>query len=585
MYEKIKKIRSILLVAFVLLLPSVLCAQGVSQGFIDLSQTSGYFFNADPSLTIDQVSAPEMRSKFTPVDGRSIWTGKQAPASWLSFTIPFDKLGPGYGPGSNPEDREIQWLLIVQPSFSIILDNVQLYVPQHGGGFDRFETGAKVKSDPSGPHSRFFFFDLPAAAYDGETCYLRISSTTDVLMTIGLASDTSFAKSQAQTNLGYGLIFGIIVAMIFYSLFLLVSLHYRSYIYYILYCVSVGLWIFWVQGFAKVLFGQIPGFDQAMLWLWAGQFITWGTIFTISFLDLKATDQVLFHLMAIPAALGGIVSLAGIMGFDGVAFSLSHILGLVVPVLIMVAAGLRFRRGFKSALYYLIAWFFLALGGVIFALMGLKVLPVCPFTINALPIGIALESIFLAMALADRFKHLEEENKKLEATQAHFKELSLTDTLTGLRNRRFLMQELERVMKHSDQSGEPLSLIMLDIDNFKLVNDRFGHEVGDDILVSLAHSIRSCTRPSDPACLYGGDEVVIFMPKIKKDQAFSVAERIRAHFEVDSLRVIRGISLGATISSGVVEYQRDESLDNLFSRADVAMYQAKKQGKNCTVLA
>jgi len=585
MYEMMKNARAVLLVALVLLLPSVLCAQEAPPRLIDLAPVSGYFFNADPSLTIDQVSSPEMRSKFTPVDGRSIWTGKHASASWLSFTIPSDRLGPGYGPGSKPEDRETQWLLIVQPSFSIILDNVQFYVPRADGGFDRFETGALVKSNPSAPHSRFFYFDLPPAAFNGATCYLRISSTTDVLMTIGLASAVSFARSQAQTNLGYGLIFGIIVAMIFYSLFLLMSLHYRSYLYYILYCLTVGLWIFYVQGFAKVLFGQMPGFDQAMLWLWAGQFITWGTIFTISFLDLKKTDRVLFYIMAIPAALGGIVSLAGILGFDGIAFSLSHILGLVVPVLVMVAAGVRLSRGFKSALYYLIAWFFLALGGVIFALMGLKVLPVLPITTNALPIGIALESVFLAMALADRFKHLEEENKKLEATQAHFKELSLTDTLTGLRNRRFLMQELDRAIKHSEQSGEPLSVIMLDIDNFKHVNDRFGHEVGDDILVSLLHSIRSCTRPSDPACLYGGDEVVIFMPRINKDQALSVAERIRAHFEVESLRVIRGISLGATISSGVVEYQRGESLDNLFSRADTAMYQAKSQGKNCSVLA
>ncbi len=575
----------ILLVALVVLLPSSeLCALEVLPGVIDLSPISGYFFNADPSLTIEQVSSPEMRSKFTPVNGRPIWTGKHAPASWLSFTIPTDRLGPGYGPGSNPEDREIQWLLIVQPSFSIILDNVQLYVPRREGGFDRFETGAKVKSNSSGPYSRFFFFELPRAAFENTTCYLRISSDTDVLMTIGLANAVSFARNQAQTNLGYGVIFGIIIAMIFYSLFLLVSLHYRSYLYYVLYCLSVGLWIFWVQGFAKVFFGQIPGFDQAMLWMWMGQFITWGTVFTISFLDLKKTDRVLFYIMAIPAVLGGIVSLAGIMGFDGVAFALSHTLGLVVPVLIMVAAGVRLSRGFKSALYYLIAWFFLALGGVIFTLMGLKVLPVSPITTNALPIGIALESVFLAMALADRFKNLEEENKKLEVTQAHFKELSLTDTLTGLRNRRFLMQELDSAMKHAEQSGEPLSVIMLDIDNFKNINDRFGHEVGDDILVSLSHSIRSCTRPSDPACLYGGDEVIIFMPKIKKDQALSVAERIRAHFEVESLRVIRGINLGATVSSGVVEYQRGESLDTLFSRVDAAMYQAKSRGKNCSVL-
>lgn len=556
-----------------MLLPEILYAQGTSREPIDLAQISGYFFKADPSLTIDQVSSPAMQPNFTPVDGRPIWTGKHAPASWLRFTIPTEKLG-----------SENQWLLLVKPSFSIILDDVQFYVPRPDGGYDRLETGAKVKPNPSEPHSRYYFFELPASAFDGKACYLRISSETDVLMSISLMGAVSFAKDQAQSYLGYGLIFGIIIAMIFYSLFLLFSLNYRSYIYYILYSLTVGLWVFYVQGFAKVLFGQIPGVDQALLWVWAGQFITWGTLFTISFLDLKHGNLILYYTMAVSAALGGVVSLAGIMGLDNIAFTLSHCLGVAVPILVIGTAALRLRQGFRSALYYLIAWFFLALGGVVFSLMGLKVLPVHPLTTNALPIGIALESIFLAMALADRFKHLEEENKKLEANQAHFRELSLTDTLTGLRNRRYLMLELDQAIRRSDENGGPLSVILLDIDNFKLVNDRFGHEVGDDILVSLAHSIRSCTRPDDAACLYGGDEIVIFMSKISKEQAFSVAERIRAHFEVESLRVIHGMSFGSTISSGIVEYQQGETIDNLLSRADVAMYQAKKRGKNCSVL-
>jgi two-component system cell cycle response regulator len=192
--------------------------------------------------------------------------------------------------------------------------------------------------------------------------------------------------------------------------------------------------------------------------------------------------------------------------------------------------------------------------------------------------------MFLAMALADRFKYLEIEKKNLEARQTHFRELSLTDSLTGLRNRRYLMMELAKAMTDARQNGEPLSVIMLDIDDFKIVNDRFGHEVGDDILVSLAHSIRTCTRETDSACLYGGDELVVFMPKVEKQDALRIAERIRTHFETESLRVINGKSLGATVSLGVVGLESKDTIDTLLSRADAAMYQAKSRGKNCSVV-
>lgn len=551
---------------------------------IDLEKISDYYFDADPALGIDEVSAPEFSGRFSPVSGRPVWTGKHAPASWLKFTIPLDRLGPGYGPGSNAEDRAVQWLLLVKPSFSIILDRVEFYVPRAEGGFDRFDVGAQVKSDPAAPHSRYYCFSLPAGAFREKPCYLRISSSTDVLMNLALVTAPFFAEQQMKSFLGYGALFGIMVAMVVYSLFLLLSFHYHSYLYFIFHNVAIGLWVFYLQGFAKVLFGTMPGFDQMMLWVWAGQFITWGTVFTISFLDLRKGSKLLFYILATAAGVGSLISVAAIMGLNDLAFVLSHYLGLIVAALVTIAAVLRIKQGYGPARDYLVAWSFFVAGGLVFALMGLKVLPVNGFTSNAISIGIAFESMFLAMALADRFKYLELEKKNLEARQTHFRELSLTDSLTGLRNRRYLMIELAKAMKDARQNGEPLSVIMLDIDDFKTVNDRFGHEVGDDILISLAHSIRTCTRETDSACLYGGDELVVFMPKVEKQDALRIAERIRAHFETESLRVINGKSLGATVSLGVVGLEGEDTIDTLLSRADAAMYQAKSRGKNCSVV-
>lgn len=555
---------------------------------IPLEPFGEYYHNADPALSIAHVSAPEYSRYFAPVAGRPIWVGKHAPTAWFRFVVPLDALGRGYATGSDPAERTTQWLLLVKPSFSIILDYVELYVPRPEGDFDVYLSGAMNLPSPSEPHSRYFYFNLPPEAYkaalENKACYLRFSSSTDVLMNIELVAAPHFAKREARSYFWYGIIFGILIAMAFYGLFLFFWLKYHSYLYFSLYTISVGLWLFYVHGFAKVLFGQRPGFDQTMLWFWAGMFLTWGLIFTISFLELKKDSPVLFYILAAATVLAGLVSLAGIAGLFEASFVISHFLGVAVPVLVLIAAVVRLKQGFRSALYYLIAWLFLALGGFAFALMGLKVLPVHFLTVNAISISIALESVLFSMALADRFKQVEKERKILESKEEQYRELSITDTLTGLYNKRYVQAELGHGIENALHSREPLSLILLDIDDFKKINDRFGHAIGDDILISLAHSMRSCTRESDRACRLGGDEFVIFLPGISKDRAFHIAERIRVHFETESMRIIDGQSLSATISLGIVDLQGNETVDSFIERADQAMYEAKQRGKNCSVV-
>ncbi|HWP69243.1 MAG TPA: diguanylate cyclase, partial [Rectinemataceae bacterium] len=278
-----------------------------------------------------------------------------------------------------------------------------------------------------------------------------------------------------------------------------------------------------------------------------------------------------------------VVSVAGILGWDDVAFSLSHYLGLALPVLVIAAAIVRLIQGFPSAFYFLIAWSLLAVGGFIFSLMGLKFLPVNFWTVNGIAIGMTAESILLSMALADRFKSLEAEKKNLEKIQAHYRELSLTDALTGLHNKRFLKIELDLAAARARETGTPLSLILLDLDDFKNINDSFGHTVGDEILATLSRSIRSCTRESDSSCRFGGDEFVIIMPGIWGVDAFQVAERIRNRFALDSSRDIDGAALRVTVSLGIVEFNGKETAEAFLERADSAMYEAKRLGKNRSV--
>lgn len=552
---------------------------------IELEKIGFMYFNADPSLTIEDIQRPEIQNRFTPIAEKPVWVGKRAPVAWIQFRVPEHASAEADGsPDWVPDVAAlpIRWLLRVRPSFSIILDSVELYIPRKDGGFSRYVTGALNPESALEIDSRYFLFSLPEYAY-GRDCYLRFSSNTDVLINLELLSPKVMTAMELTTFVVYGLIFGILFAMAAYSVFMLVSLKDRSYLFYILFTISIGLWLFYVQGFSKALFGKVPYVDQTMLWLWAGMFITWGMVFSISFLKLKQ-GSLLFSVMLALALLGAIVSAAGLLGWHKLAFTLSHYLGLVAPVVIIFASAVRLSRGFRPALSFLIAWMFLVLGGLVFSLMGLQILPVTFVTINALSIGAALESLLLGLALADRFRQLESEKNELEKAQKKYRELSYTDALTGFYNKLFLANYFENELAGHQQDNKDLAGILMDVDNLKTINDSFGHPVGDNMLFALAESVRACVRGDDFVCRLNSDELVILLRATTKENAFRIAERIRIRFETDSINVVNDKAIYCTVSLGVIQLQDCDDMGSFLARADKAMYEAKHRGKNCTVM-
>ncbi|BCR05936.1 diguanylate cyclase response regulator [Desulfuromonas versatilis] len=161
-------------------------------------------------------------------------------------------------------------------------------------------------------------------------------------------------------------------------------------------------------------------------------------------------------------------------------------------------------------------------------------------------------------------------------------ELSNTDPLTRLSNRRCLMEALEREYKRSERSKSPLSLIMLDIDHFKKVNDSYGHQEGDVVLVALADMLRHHLREYDMAARFGGEEFALVLPDTDMPRAVQVAERLRESAgEMTFSGILRNLKL--TISLGVACYPRGnriKSVDDLIRLADYALYNAKGAGRD-----
>ncbi len=186
--------------------------------------------------------------------------------------------------------------------------------------------------------------------------------------------------------------------------------------------------------------------------------------------------------------------------------------------------------------------------------------------------------VFLVILLLFRVKTL---IKHLSLSRDELARQALTDPMTKLYNRRYLSEITQHLLGLMRRNSSALSVVMLDIDKFKKVNDTYGHQVGDDVIIKLAKTLQKHTRTSDVIFRLGGEEFLVLLPETGVDGAVSVAETLRV--EVEKLLIILSdeIELRFTISIGVSEVKRDEqNFDAAMTRADAVLYEAKESGRN-----
>jgi len=184
-------------------------------------------------------------------------------------------------------------------------------------------------------------------------------------------------------------------------------------------------------------------------------------------------------------------------------------------------------------------------------------------------------------ALAEARAELAAKNVLLEAQKVQLEELATTDALTGAYNRRKLNESFLAEIERSRRSGHPLSLLILDIDHFKRVNDTHGHEAGDEVLVVLAGLLRAGIRATDSLARWGGEEFVVLSPDVALEGEAVLAERLRAAAAAHDHASVGTV----TVSLGVAQHRPGETPDQLFARADEALYRAKEGGRDRVELA
>lgn len=185
----------------------------------------------------------------------------------------------------------------------------------------------------------------------------------------------------------------------------------------------------------------------------------------------------------------------------------------------------------------------------------------------------------LAALLYNQGRHLEISFDRLHSKSQQYSQLAHTDPLTNLANRRFLIEQLQREFARAKRYRRPLSLLYMDLDGFKSINDRFGHIFGDEMLRSAALSMRAVLRSTDLLARIGGDEFAVLLPETSIKDALGVAKKLRRALDASAVSLGENVP-ALTFSAGVSQLRfEDETIDDLLARADRVQYLAKSEGE------
>lgn len=172
-------------------------------------------------------------------------------------------------------------------------------------------------------------------------------------------------------------------------------------------------------------------------------------------------------------------------------------------------------------------------------------------------------------------EHVEEKQHELVGLNEELQVLATTDALTGLKNRRYLQGKLEKMVASATEGRLCLSVLLIDVDHFKHVNDTYGHPAGDAVLQELSGKLRKYSRKGDLIARMGGEELIVVLPDTDQWEAADFAERLRLNIDRGPWK-----SVTVTVSIGVAGCQAEDTVASLLSRADEALYESKKKGRN-----
>jgi diguanylate cyclase (GGDEF)-like protein len=451
-----------------------------------------------------------------------------------------------------------------------LYSNEKILIQQHLG--DKYPFHSKVID------SRYFELDIDFPI-ENSVLLIRVESPDPMVIPLYIRDIEKHYQALTIESFRYGIVYGAIIALMLYNLFIAVSIKSRANLLYSLYM------------FAFLLM-NISYTGHGFSWFWPSSavFQKWsnivfmtghvvaGLLFSIEFLLLKKNFRKLYNIVLICLFLI-VTPIALSILFDNHAISikLAFINTLIFALLVMSLGVIAIIKKIQSASYF----FFATLMGIGGALITCStvwgLIEYNAIAYLSVEIGMMLEAIILSLALAEKYNRIETE--KNSAIQ-----LANIDPLTQLNNRRALYADCQNLLQSAQNKKHEISVIMIDLDDFKYFNDTYGHEVGDTILKEVALILAQESRGNDVLARWGGEEFIVVLPDTSLALAVLIAERFRVAINKEViLRMPDKLVISASI--GVVSsliYSKDKSeLKKLINLADKLLYKAKSLGKNC----
>ena len=515
-----------------------------------------YYNDTSGSLSINDISKLDFNQTVSNRFTKSMVKGN----SWFKFTVTNN---------SNNED----FLLNLN---EIFMDKVNLYTMENGSIIKK-KNGLNISMIDKEIRDPSPTFNLHIKKRDSKDFYIETHTKQNTLGKFTLYLNKDSYINDKIISIGVNIFYlGGAFIVILLNFFLFTTLKERIYLYYSSYVLVLSIYMAVLSGIVEYI---IPD-SFYLLEFTAPLSIFLLILFSIEILQTSIYTPRLHKILIFFSIIDLIFTI--LIAIDANTW---YILFLnIMPLIaffIFFTSIVALKNGSNDAKFYIMFMLLYVVSLVIIIIMSMGLVEYNNFTRYSFNVSAFLEISFFSLVLANRFNSTKKEKLLVETALKDTEELSNRDGLTNLHNRRYLEAHSTNYFNEAIANKQTLCVMMLDIDKFKLVNDNYGHGVGDIVLSSVADIFTTITRESDIVVRYGGEEFIIILPNTSLENTQAVAEKIRAKIEETKMKYEDDKELLVTISLGIsLLNSEDTDIESIITRADKALYESKNTGRN-----